>query len=54
MEKKSIRTTRPKAYVCPEVSIIGMSDFDTFLLATSIGQFNDMGAGGSLGGDILS
>ena len=52
--KKSIRTTRPKAYVCPEVSIIGMSDFDTFLLATSIGQFNDMGAGGSLGGDILS
>ncbi len=52
MEKtNSTRTAHRKAYVCPEVSIIGMSDFDTSLLATSIGQFNDMESGGSLGGD---
>lgn len=52
MEKRnSIRTTRLKAYVCPETSVIVLSDPDTSLLATSIGQFNDMGSGGDLGGD---
>lgn len=52
MEKKtSIRTTYLKAYVCPETTIIGMSDFNPSLLASSIGQFEDMEPGGSLGDD---
>ena len=51
MEKTRMRTSDTKPYVRPQVSSHCLSDDDTHLLATSTGQFEDMGSGGDLGGD---